>query len=500
MKRTKALWIGMGLAFVLCGCGSLPQQGTQEAVTSADNAEASDSAAADNEAASEENGGSTESVRPGEEALAGLLETWNFDKGDIWLEQVTEALDSEGIRYTGYYNVSGERLDMTLEDGTSLVFFEISDPEAEDWERSERYQLMMKGEEFNQNRFQENYLNEYDVTVDDYIWPDLSDPGLESEMLYRCNQTDLMIARNQLFAKYGREFADPFLNALFLQKNWYEPSMQGSSFDEKVQELLTDTEKTNLEAVLAREEEYGYRKGGSYETARALLSGSWLDVDGDGEREQILYRAEEDPDNVGMAELTIREESGQTGTVSMEAYAPHKSVYTCIAEEGTIYLAIADNGMSADFVMEFWVYEDGRLISLGNIDTYPGSIQLVDGKISGMVETMHLQCEPIRFTYERSGEALEWQRENYYEYRGNEAEALTGLELYTAKGDVQPSRLLNAGDKVKVLGGDLADWVKLERLSDGLVCWIRVKDGECRLPDGSMLNSSLVFEGLTFYG
>lgn len=498
MKRTKALWIGVGLVFVLCGCGSLQQQGTQEA-PAADNTEAADSAA-DNEMSSEENGDGTEAVRPGEEVLAGLLETWNFDQGDIWLEQVTEALDSEGIRYTGYYNVSGERLDMTLEDGTSLVFFEISDPEADYWERSERYQLMMKGEEFNQNRFQENYLNEYDVTVDDYIWPDLSDPGLELEMLYRCNQTDLMIARNQLFAKYGREFTDSFLKALFSQKNWYEPSMQGSSFDEKVQELLTDTEKANLEAVLAREEEYGYRKSGSYETARALLSGSWLDVDGDGEQEQILYRVDEDPDNVSMAELTIRDADGQTVTVSMEAYALHKSIYTCIAEDGTVYLAAADNGMSADFVMDFWVYEDGVLISVGSIDTYPGSIQLVEGKISGMVETMHLQCEPIRFTYERSGEALEWQREPYYEYRGNEAEALEALELYAARGDAQPSGLLNAGDKVKILGGDLADWVKLERLSDGLICWIRVKDGECRLPDGSMLSSSLVFEGLTFYG
>lgn len=102
------------------------------------------------------------------------------------------------------------------------------------------------------DRYQENYLNEYDVTFDVFMYPALSNPDLKTEALENCNQTDLSIARNQLFAKYGRRFEDPFLNAIFAQKS------------------------------------------GDYNTFSALLSGSSADLDGDSVQERIYLGCTKD--------------------------------------------------------------------------------------------------------------------------------------------------------------------------------------------------------------
>lgn len=500
VKKAHLILLGIFLAVVMSGCGEKGNAVQFQMVNDGDSQpEASNAVQPEGtgEAAGE---ASAADKKEQDQLLAGLLDSWNFDNGRILLEQVTKSLDENGIHYAGYYNVSGERIDLTLEDGTALIFLETRDPEAEYWEHSGRFELMMKGEEFNGNGFQEGYLNEFDVTSDEPMWPDLSSKEFDAAELWSYNQTDLSIGRNQLFAKYGRKFTDPFLNAVFARKNWYKPVYDGQEFDRTMQEFLTETEKANLEAVMKQENDLYYRKKGDYQTVKPLLSGSWLDVDHDGEEEQVCFRFDQTEEYEALVTLTIKEADGTQASVEEHAWSPRKPVYVCSLTEETSQLIIADDGVSEDYTMEFYEYDSGKLTDIGTVSSFPESVQLTGGSISALVETFHLQCEPIRLIYEMTGDQLKQREQEYYEYRGNEVTALTELPLYAAMGDNTPLGELHRDEKVKILGGDLSEWVKIQKIADGAVCWIRVQEGQCELPDGSVLQSSLVFDGLTFYG
>lgn len=500
--RIAALLMSMTAAMVLCSCGLKKEDsgGTAAGIQTQGAQNSSVTQSEQETTTPPTDGTQAETAAGGERQTEELLASLDFNHNK--LDRVVSELDRNGIHYTGYYNVSGERLDLTLQDGTLLVFLETRDPEKEYWERTGNYELMMKGNEFNGNGFQENYLNEYDVTTEEYMYPNLSGKEWDSQSSWLYNQTDLSIARNQVFAGHGRKFTDPFLNAVFSEKSWYEPQYEGSEFDGRMQEFLTETEKENLKIVMEWEEEQNFRKTGDYERMKGLLSGSWLDLDDDGQEEQIFYQMEsEDPEGeIVWVTLTIRRADGSEEKVEKEMCNPHKTPYVCSMEKGRNQLVLAENGMSADFIMEFFAYENGKIASLGSVSTYPGAVQVTNGKLSAPVESYHIQCEPVSFTYALTGGKLVKVEQDYYEYRGNEVTALKELDLYAAPDDAKPAQKLKAQEHVKILGGDLKKWVKLERVADGTEFWIPVEDGECIMPDGSAIYTGEAFDGLTFYG
>ncbi len=435
--------------------------------------------------------------------LSNLLDSWNFDYASINLEQVIDELDKNRIHYAGYYNVSRERIDIVLEDKTHLIFLEVNDPEKDYWERTNRYQLIMKGDTFNGNAFQEMYLNEYDVTSNEYMFPNLSDKDLDPDMLFVCNQTDLSIARNQLFAKYGRKFTDPFLSAVFSRKDWYDPRIDGETFDKEINKKLTEIEKKNLQLVLDIEENQYYRKSGDYGTIAGILSGSWLDLDGDGQVEQIHY-VKEIASAISRKELItiiIKSEGGNIiDSIKKEVFNGRDYLYISSIEDGTYQLIIADDGPSADYSMEFYTFNNNKINVIGTIRSYPECAQITSGTISALVETYHIQCEPIRFSYVIENKNIRWIEQDYYSYRGNEVTALVELNLYENKGDTTHTSILNNGDRIIILGGNLRDWVQIKNGTTGVRYWIRVEAGKCVLSDGTKLENSQCFDGLTFYG
>lgn len=86
----------------------------------------------------------------------------------------------------------------------------------------------------------------------------------------------------------------------------------------------------------------------------------------------------------------------------------------------------------------------------------------------------------------------------YYNVSGERLDV--PMSLYTQKEGSDASISLEKGDEVRVLGGDLNSWVQLEKVSTGEKGWIRVTGSDCTLPDGTVEASSLLFDGLQFYG
>jgi hypothetical protein len=84
----------------------------------------------------------------------------------------------------------------------------------------------------------------------------LEDPNVLARKLTQAqiadlSRRDLRLARNTIFARYGRSFKSPILQDWFSQKTWYavDPKYSDSR--------LTDVDKANIELLQARENELG---------------------------------------------------------------------------------------------------------------------------------------------------------------------------------------------------------------------------------------------------
>lgn len=89
-----------------------------------------------------------------------------------------------------------------------------------------------------------------------YIFPDSNSRYLEEGELEGFSADQCKIARNELYARYGRKFQDEGLQDYFNSLEWYSPSVEPEDFDEG---WLNEYEVANRDLIVRYEEEHGYR-------------------------------------------------------------------------------------------------------------------------------------------------------------------------------------------------------------------------------------------------
>lgn len=97
------------------------------------------------------------------------------------------------------------------------------------------------------------------VVVDeslDYIFRKSSSQYLTEADLEKLTEWECKIARNEIYARYGRTFMDEALQEYFDTKLWYIGCIAPEDFDDSV---LNDYERANLDLIVRYETEQGYR-------------------------------------------------------------------------------------------------------------------------------------------------------------------------------------------------------------------------------------------------
>ena len=79
-----------------------------------------------------------------------------------------------------------------------------------------------------------------------YILESSSTRLLTGRDLQSLSETELCIARNEIYARKGYLFADPELREYFYSRSWYQPTVAAAEFDFN---SLTETESKNLELI-----------------------------------------------------------------------------------------------------------------------------------------------------------------------------------------------------------------------------------------------------------
>lgn len=95
-----------------------------------------------------------------------------------------------------------------------------------------------------------------DEEASEYFIPDSDSRYLTMDELKGYTADDCRIARNELFARHGRKFSDPELQAYFDSKSWYKGTIEPEDFDDNV---FNDYEFANRDLIVEYEEEMGYR-------------------------------------------------------------------------------------------------------------------------------------------------------------------------------------------------------------------------------------------------
>lgn len=92
---------------------------------------------------------------------------------------------------------------------------------------------------------------------DGYVMADSASRLYTTDDLAGLDNWHLYLARNEIFARHGREFNNSDLKAYFESKSWYTPTCSPSDFDAQSTSLLSETERKNAETMLKVEQDRG---------------------------------------------------------------------------------------------------------------------------------------------------------------------------------------------------------------------------------------------------
>jgi hypothetical protein len=90
----------------------------------------------------------------------------------------------------------------------------------------------------------------------DFIFPNSSNMKVTEPELRPLSLAEMRIARNEIFARHGRQFKDPMLNKWFYSKTWYlkiNPKYSPADFDARPDQMNA-VEKANIAFILKTEQ------------------------------------------------------------------------------------------------------------------------------------------------------------------------------------------------------------------------------------------------------
>lgn len=91
-------------------------------------------------------------------------------------------------------------------------------------------------------------------TEDEFVFPDSDTRRLLRSELEGKNEWECKIARNEIFARKGKIFDDPELQAYFESCSWYE----GKNSQYEYSEYISEIEAYNVQLIREYEEEHGF--------------------------------------------------------------------------------------------------------------------------------------------------------------------------------------------------------------------------------------------------
>lgn len=100
------------------------------------------------------------------------------------------------------------------------------------------------------------YYGEILAGMEDYILPNSDSAFIETADLQNLQQTEVVLAYHEIYARHGLIFDVDYIKAYFELKDWYQPEIEPGDFSD---EVLNEFEKANINLIASYEMQMGWR-------------------------------------------------------------------------------------------------------------------------------------------------------------------------------------------------------------------------------------------------
>lgn len=334
---------------------------------------------------------------------------------------------------------------------------------------------------------------------EEYVMPMSEYYPLEEEQLLNFNDNQLMLARNEIYARHGYHFKNEFLGYYFDRYSWYED--KGDSFDEAE---LSQVERDNISVIRKMEEKYAAEH--PYPAEEPAGEEVYADLDGDGKKEKVSYEVRQIDEYDEHGILTIEgKEYDLWGFHDIYMIYPDTE-YFYLTDISPYFdgleIAVTEAGPSDDPMTHFYIY-DGELSYIGSVSGYPMKQKGVlngfhDGGVTGTVRRGLIETYECfaSWWYDYDNKELVYQDMGYFEMVPKPAHGLLmDLPVHMQMNEESPTVILKAQDRVYFMATDGREWL-LVRGKDGTEGYIHITD---QMIDAVDKPADQVFTGLMFY-
>lgn len=92
----------------------------------------------------------------------------------------------------------------------------------------------------------------------DFVIADSDSRYITEEELEKFSEQEILIARNEIYARHGRQFNNQELSAYFSAKDWYQPTVSGEDFTEEyASDVFNEIEIVNISTIVNYENAHG---------------------------------------------------------------------------------------------------------------------------------------------------------------------------------------------------------------------------------------------------
>lgn len=316
----------------------------------------------------------------------------------------------------------------------------------------------------------------------EYVIPLSNHYPLNENVLKYFSGNDLWIAKNEIYARHGRQFANEYLQQYFNRCSWYEGVVPAEQFEEST---LSQLEKDNISLLAAAKEEYDRQH--PYPKEYAASETAAEDLSGDGTPNQIVYQVTEE-NGVYQCIITVDGETYVLNELTYMVYPATDVFYvTDIREDDNLLeIAVLDYGPGDDPVTTFYQY-DGTLSYFGQVPGIPFANQ--NGGMNGfngvggiagrlrmdLIETAYLRGD---WWYDAQTNWIIYQDTGWYECLPANGHILyEDLPVHYEMDEDSGITVIPAQEEVFFLGSDMYEWI-LVRGKDGSEGYMHVGDGE----------------------
>ena len=331
---------------------------------------------------------------------------------------------------------------------------------------------------------------------------------LTEDMLVNMSDNDLWLARNEIYARHGYHFKNPYLQLYFGRYAWYED--RGDNFSE---DEFSQIEKDNISLLQKMENDYAGDH--PYPKEEAVGKEVSVDLTGNGRKNTVLYQIKTDENDYEKASLTIDGkvyDLEKDFDIYMDSPETEKFYITDISPyfDG-LEIAIADYGPSDDPVTHFFTYnEKTGLKKIGSIPGFPMKQMgyqngFVEGGVYGYDRGMTLDVHEYKvyYWYDYDNQELVLQEGADSHYDLPRTHVLTAnLPLHYTMDEASATFTLPKGSRTFFKQCIGSEWVLVHGPdgAEGYVHYTESHDGET-FPylDEISMDAEQVFEGLLVY-